>query len=257
MSSTSEPSCACTAKLSLRERKCAQTKLGLLWAAVHRLKDKPLAEVTVKELCEEVQVSEATFFNYFRKKDDLLRYFIQIWTIQMTWHARKGGRRGLELIRAVFERTGQELAKNPRPILEIIGHMALQPPNQCPLAQGSLDRQADDLGPTCAALGLPEPTRAERLLAFPQLEGTEDIPVVGLDELFHDGLLEAARDQELPSEAAIIQGVDSLLVTFFGIPLCFGQTMPERIPAAYEQQLQLIFAGLQHLPAKSTALSAE
>src|SRR5215210_4290457 len=75
--------------ISLRERKFAKTKLALLRAAVTRLEQKRLSEITVKELCEHVQVSEATFFNYFPRKDDLLHYFTRIWTLEVLLHARQ------------------------------------------------------------------------------------------------------------------------------------------------------------------------
>lgn len=71
--------------ITLREKKFARTKLALMRAAVARLRVKSFNDVTVKELCEEAQVSEATFFNYFPKKDDVLRYFIQIWMVEVTW----------------------------------------------------------------------------------------------------------------------------------------------------------------------------
>jgi hypothetical protein len=77
----------------LRQRKYARTKLALMNAALERLKDKSLEEISVRELCEEAEVSEATFFNYFPSKTDLLVYFVQLWTIEAGWHAHSGTRR--------------------------------------------------------------------------------------------------------------------------------------------------------------------
>src|SRR5688572_15292458 len=75
-------------QFSLRERKFARTKLALMQAALERMRTKKLDEVPVKELCDEVQVSEATFFNYFPKKSDLLHYLIKVWTIEVAWQAK-------------------------------------------------------------------------------------------------------------------------------------------------------------------------
>src|SRR5687767_9779494 len=121
-------------QISLRERKFAKTKLALLQAALNRLKTKRLSEITVKELCEEVQVSEATFFNYFPKKDDLLHYFIQIWTLEVLVYARDsaGADAGLSFVERVFDYAGRQLAEHPRTMLEIIAYMALDPqPGRC------------------------------------------------------------------------------------------------------------------------------
>ena len=53
----------------LRERKYAATKAALLDAVLARLHDQTLDSISVKEVCREVPVSEATFFNYFTSKD--------------------------------------------------------------------------------------------------------------------------------------------------------------------------------------------
>lgn len=63
---------ASLAQLSLREKKYAKTKLALLDAATERIGEKTFDAISVKELCEQAEVSEATFFNYFPKKQDLL-----------------------------------------------------------------------------------------------------------------------------------------------------------------------------------------
>ena len=90
--------------LPLRQRKFARTKLGLLEAAMAAIRDRPLDEVTVRELCEAVEISPAGFFNYFPKKTDLLVYYVQLWSIEMAWHGRRLAeqRGGLAAIEEVF-----------------------------------------------------------------------------------------------------------------------------------------------------------
>lgn len=215
--------------ISLRERKFAKTKLALLQAALDRLRSKRLSEITVKELCEDVQVSEATFFNYFPKKDDLLHYFIQIWTLEVLLSARdaKGADAGLSFIEYVFQFTGRQLAENPRLMLEIISHMAIDPhPSGCRGENQSL-------------------SLAERLQALPECGDVECLPELQLPELFRPPLERAVGRGELPASLDLDAAVFGLSSIFFGVPLLLGLREPERIAATYEQQLRLLWAGLR------------
>ena len=214
---------------SLRERKFAKTKLALLKAAVERLRAKSMDQIPVKELCEEAEVSEATFFNYFPKKDDLLHYFIQLWTVEVTWHANRavGQNAGLGYIEQVFDFTGKQLGEHPRLMLEIIGQMALEPqPAECVQQWGEL-------------------TFCEKRQAFPECEGVEQCAERDLPELFRPALERAVARGELPRDADIDAALVALLSTFFGVPLWLAGEHPEQIRPAYERQLKLIWAGLR------------
>jgi AcrR family transcriptional regulator len=46
----------------LRDRKKAVTRLAILDAVINRLDGKPLADITIEEICEDVQISRGTFF---------------------------------------------------------------------------------------------------------------------------------------------------------------------------------------------------
>ena len=74
-------------EIPLRERKSARIKLALLDAALERMLKRPFAEITVKELCEAVEISEVTFFNYFHAKNELLRYYLRLWSVEVFWRA--------------------------------------------------------------------------------------------------------------------------------------------------------------------------
>src|SRR5690606_34826190 len=172
--------------IPLREKKYARTKLALMRAAVARLRVKSFNDVTVKELCEEAQVSEATFFNYFPKKDDVLRYFIQIWMVEVTWEARQsvGADSGLRFIEALFDIMGRELGECPRIMLEVISFM-------------TLDREGAGC-PFSSELSL-----AERLQAFPEMDCASSVPCQKLDQVLAQPIQRAAAQGELPADANI------------------------------------------------------
>lgn len=213
---------------SLRERKCARTKHALLRAALERLREKHLDEITVKELCEDVEVCEATFFNYFRKKTDLLHYFVQVWTLEVLHHAQAaaGADSGVAFIEAIFEYTGNKLANHPRVMLELIAHMASNPHS------GECQARA-------------ELSVAEMMEALPSWQDVECLPELNTPFLFRPALQRAMDRGELPAGLDIEETVLALLSVFFGVPLCLGAPSPERITAAYRHQLKLIWAGLR------------
>ncbi len=69
------------ANLSLREKKYATQKLKILDLFKEKLKEKSLAEISVKEIVRELEISQMTFFNYFKSKKEVLIYFIELWCI--------------------------------------------------------------------------------------------------------------------------------------------------------------------------------
>ena len=216
-------------QFSLRERKFARTKLALLQAALERMRDKKLDEIPVKELCDEVEVSEATFFNYFPKKNDLLHYLIQVWTIEVAWHAQStvGEECGLRFIEQVFDYTGKKLADHPRLMLEIIAHMALEPhPSACPkhATRSSAWLNACRLS---RMRGRRVRARARRCRRFSAPRSS--------------GRLRAASCLQADIEAAVLVAARNFLRRS-------ALARPARVRAirpAYQRQLKLLWAGLR------------
>ncbi len=210
-------------ELPLRDRKYARNKLNLLLAAFEQLKDRRFEEISVKALCEEVQVSEATFFNYFPKKNDLLLYFAQLWSIEVGWHARRvAAESGLAALEAIFEHMAGKAEEHPRAVSELIVFKArLQ--------------------------SYPEPrevTLAERLTAFPDLPGVENMPSHWLDSILMENLQRAKELGELAESVDLDMVVISLLSLYFGVPLVTALIAPGDIHAMYRQQLDLLWAAL-------------
>jgi AcrR family transcriptional regulator len=70
-------------ELTLREKKYATQKIKIMDIFSEKLKEKPLADITVKEISKELEISEMTFFNYFKNKKEVLVYFIEFWNLEM------------------------------------------------------------------------------------------------------------------------------------------------------------------------------
>ncbi len=212
--------------LPLRERKYAQTKLALLHAALERLEARPLDQLSVRELCEATQVSEATFFNYFHSKTDLLHYFGQLWALEATWHGRAAGYSGLAAIHDLFDFAARHMQEHPGTWGEVIALQAR----------------------TRERLTLPPLTRAECRLALPEREEREELderPAKGLEALITPQLEHAVRSGELPPNTLIPTALVALLAIFFGVPLSLRASNPKGIGHLFRQELAILWAGLR------------
>jgi len=210
--------------IPLRERKFAQTKYALLEATVEALKSKPLSELTVKEICDVVEISEGTFFNYFPKKTDIIVYYIQIWATEVLWNARKqtDNDTPLKIIESIFIQTGDKLLDGTSIMDEIISYMATM--------KEKMDFKVL--------------TPAERWIALSEHGGVDEIPAEGLEDLFTPNLIIAVQKGELPVNCNIEAATVALWAIFFGVPLMMRLFNPSLITALYKQQLFLLWAGL-------------
>lgn len=219
-----------TSRPGLRDRKFARTRLALAEAAIRHLESAPLDTLSVRSLCDQVQISEATFFNYFPKKEDLIVYLDRLWTLELNWYGQQAAQqqRGLAVIEALFRYTAIQIQKKPGLMGEIIAHEA----------------RARERHPG------PEITAAERLLAFSDLDGIGGLPDDSLEGLLR-GALQAAIDQgELPENTAVSAAMVGLVSIFYGVPLAMQHTNPAAIGAMYRQQLVLLWEGLRAVTAK-------
>jgi len=218
---------ATATKPPLRERKYARTKLGLMEAALKRLQDRPLEEVAVKELCEAAEVSEATFFNYFAKKTDILAYYMQLWSLELAWHLQAGPQapQGLDAVHALFRRAAERIQARPGVMGEIIAYAARQREREQP----------------------PEIGRAERLLAFPDLAGIDVLEPRGLDVLLAQFVQQAIDRGELPPNTHLRSAMLSVITIFYGVPLVLVHGNAQAIASSYQLQLNQLWAGVRTL----------
>src|SRR5438876_5209115 len=102
--------------LPLREKKFARVRLAILSAALQLMKERSLADISVREICELAQVAPATFFNYFPSKEDVLVYYMRLWSIPVTLQCRAAAAQGtmFDAVAAVFDYTAREMEQDPR-----------------------------------------------------------------------------------------------------------------------------------------------
>lgn len=98
----------------------AQTRLNVL-EAVYRLTTKSnFRDLKVKSIAEDAGITEMTFFNYFQKKEDILKYMMGIWALDLMALQRKQPLTGEAAIRRVFSHTAKKVKKHPRLIANFV-----------------------------------------------------------------------------------------------------------------------------------------
>ena len=67
-----------------RELKKAKTKLECLKAMHILSKNKSFKDIKAKDIASAVAITEMTFFNYFKTKEELLLYYMRMGVIELS-----------------------------------------------------------------------------------------------------------------------------------------------------------------------------
>jgi AcrR family transcriptional regulator len=221
-------------KFSLRERKKAQTHLAILDAVIDFLDDKPLDKITVEEICDAVEISKGTFFQYFPQKTEVLVFYGLLWNLEAMWTATKSPHvtPGLAAIEFIFEQLCRKIEDHPRLWSEIIAVRALQP----------------ELFALMGSTGESQVSEVERALRFPELEGIETIPEGNFRRLFLLNLDAAVKNGELAADTDLETVYLALACIFYGIPLMTFDKKNIRLQPYFDRQLDLLWRGLGARP---------
>jgi AcrR family transcriptional regulator len=92
----------------------AQTRLNVLDTVYRFTETANFRDLKVKSIAEEVGVTEMTFFNYFQKKEDILKYMMGIWALDLLVLQHRQPLTGEAAIRRVFQHTAEQVKKHPR-----------------------------------------------------------------------------------------------------------------------------------------------
>lgn len=207
----------------LRQRKFARTRLALAHVLADALGKERFEDIPVKRLCRAAEVSEATFFNYFPRKQDLMTYLAHLWVLELGWHVERARReaQGLSVVDRLFAEVARTCERRPGVLAELLAWIA---------RGGALN-------------GALEVSDLEKQLAFAELQGIEHIPIKGVDAWLLPHLEAAIAGGDLPQNTLLPLLMNALLAVLFGVPLTLLAVDPARIAPVYRQQLALLVAG--------------
>lgn len=204
-------------RYGVREWNTAVRKVGLAFALRARLPHRPLEDIATKTLCRAVSISEATFYNYFPRKVDLVRYLARLHALDLSWHASRT-RTARGWFDAFFDRAADLIQEFPWVAEEI-------------LCRQHLERELGNLDPL---------SPAERRAAYPDLD---DIETVGDDGpvvfTFRRVVSDGVAQGQLPVGLDVEAFADLLYAVFATVPLVCTWGDRSTIPARYRDQLDL------------------
>jgi len=208
---------------SLREKKHARTKIALMNAFVGRLQKSRFEDISIRDVCKSVEVSEGTFFNYFPEKIDVITYYVNLMTMKFIWKAQKKVSKGeyIALLNSFFEELGRESAKI-NITYELISIMVVQ--HEKP-------KKADI-------------SDVEKHLFFPDLTGIEKISPLLMDEFFRECMEGALKTGELPGNVNIDNALVSLITIMVGTMIAVKFSDVKNIKYQYLRQLRILWKEL-------------
>jgi len=207
-----------------RAQNRARTRVALVEALLPLLGQQPLDDIPVSALAKAAGISQATFFNHFPSKADLLTHFLQLWGLRVGALARRIRAEedsALRAIEALFASTAEQILDGPRVMLEIIAHQARMPPD----------------------LVVPPVELTQRLLWLPDEPDVMALSDKGLGGLLPVLVGEAVANGELPPHTNVPSVTLAAASIFFGVPLLVGQTDPASVGPLYQHHLTLLWAG--------------
>ena len=213
--------------LPLREVKKAKTKIELLRVLEEKLKNRPFELINITELCEDIMISEVTFYNYFKKKTDLILYHNKFLEIEI-WIALNKlplNCTGLQAIEHIFEIISDKTEENMllmREFLLVIVN-SHNPPN------------------------FQQITQAEILMKFPEIK---EMPPsnLSISLMLETIIKKAISDGDLNKNNDIQSIQDFIITILIGLPfaLLLSGEIPNlgNIRDSFKFQLKILWKGL-------------
>ena len=215
-------------KISLRERKHAQTKVSLAREAITLMREKRLDDISVKELCEAIPISEVTFYNYFPQKTDLLLYIMKLWQLELSWKLQhmEGEKSNLEIIEQFFDYAAQTFEEYPFVMNETLAFFAQQ------------------RGEVCFG----EISIAEKLVAYPELIGIENIKLSKhprKNDMLLPYIQKAVEAGELPDTIDVQEVASIIHIGFIGTLMTMHKDDSLPVRPICQKMLKIFWHGLQ------------
>lgn len=213
-------------RFSLRETKSARIKISLMNAFMESLREKAFDEISIKEVCRRVELSEPTFFKYFPEKKDVVAYYLQLLTKKIVGQALKYSSEGnsIQLINNIFSLMAQELT-NRNEVYQILSVLLVQKEKLKNVAISHLEME----------------------LAFGNYKEEvemEKIPSIYIDSFILQTVKKAFKDGELTSRTKCEEVTISLMSILIGTLFAVRFSDTHNCSYHYKRQLKTLWESL-------------
>ena len=209
---------------SLREKKHARTKIAIVNAFIKRLEKVRFDDISIRQICKIVEVSEGTFFNYFPEKIDIINYYMHLIFLKVVARAWQDVSAGqyLPLINATFSRLAEESLNNNNIVYQMMSLMIVQRERPKMVVISNLERQ----------------------IFSPGLQGIDNVKLMLLEDFLKECLIGAVNNGELPKDTKIEDVLVSLITILSGTLLAAKFAAIKDRSYHYARQLQFLWKGL-------------
>ena len=214
-----------TKEFTLREKKYAKTKNALTRAFMERLKSTKFSDISIRDVCASVEVSEGTFYNYFPSKADLASYFRTLTLLKISWEVKKKEEeiKPLKLIEYIFDLILKDV-EQPFLFYEIVSIFTAE------RVEPNRELKLTDM---------------EKIYAFPKCPGIEKIPVVTLGDLFSQVIEKGQKKGFISRNAKVHDIVLALMAIVVGLPLVIKMEDFNKLRKFYRGQFALLWKAIE------------
>jgi AcrR family transcriptional regulator len=205
-------------QISLHRLRKARIKLGILSTTLELIGAGTYEELHVERICRLAEVSRVTFFKYFPKKEDVLLYFMRLWSLDRAMDQLDSPEEGEAAIYRLFQKAA-DYQDRPGIFLNIVGFIAR----------------------LSAAPSVREISEIERRLRYPEDPRAWDIVIPSLGSMLETHVDEAISRGELKVKAGSKEIVAALQTIFYGTPLVVHMSGAADLAAFYRTHLNLLF----------------
>ena len=204
--------------ISLRQKKMMKTKHALAMAFIEKLKEQKFDTISIKDICAQTDVSEATFFNYFPQKVDVIAYLLKAKIFKTVWTVRSL-QKNMPFTRRVektFELFAEEI-KHPYVFFEVFSMIAMN------------KAQIEAFSISCEELQY----------IYPDCTCEEKIRTISIHDFFEE-LIDDARN-EIPKTLCKHDFAQFLLTILTGVPLSIPVSEFPNITQIYHNHLSILW----------------
>ncbi|MGM0440178.1 MAG: TetR/AcrR family transcriptional regulator [Chlamydiota bacterium] len=209
---------------SLRERKIAKQKIALIEAFVKQLEHTKFQDIVIKKICQNVEISEGTFYNYFPQKEDVIKFFKALQLVKMKWELDNHCSNPIAFERLLFAIDVL--------ISSVRYYHALQEFNWVNIAEG-MKHKTIKLNPL------------ELESAFPNYQGITLYTSFSWEDFFKELVIEAITKKELPDNIEKEEAAKSLSFALTGVVFAIDEEEFSNLRQWCHRQLKLVWKGLQ------------
>ncbi|NLE65705.1 MAG: TetR/AcrR family transcriptional regulator, partial [Elusimicrobia bacterium] len=182
-----------------------------------RLKSTRFSEISIKEVCETVEVSESTFYNYFPQKVDVVCYFKNFINVRISWEVARRNRGPWQTIKDIFEMVAVEM-QPPYLFYEMIAIFTSEQRRPEVISLSSLEKE----------------------YAYPDCEGIGSVESEDIETMLSSLIKKAQVCGEIGGDTDGRQVLCALMSILIGIPLAIHIGDFKNINRFYQSQLSLL-----------------